>query len=133
MAENKEQHDPSDVEKTTNETVHLEHGADGKLISNAQLLDNFDPKLVKSVNRKVDWRLIPAVTAMYAVSLMDRNNLSNMVIAGMTVDLDIVTGYGYNLSNMSFFITYTIFAAAMVALCRKVGPRWFIPTICFLW
>lgn len=34
--------------------------------------DGFDPKDVKRVMRKVDWRLLPILTAMYTVSQLDR-------------------------------------------------------------
>ena len=111
----------------------LEHGPDGKVESDPRLLAEFDDAVVSKIKRTIDFRLLPVVTIMYAISLMDRTNLGNLAIAGMTKDLDILKGYGYNLSNMSFFITYITFAPAMVALCRWMGPRWFLPVVCFIW
>lgn len=86
-----------------------------------------DPKLSARLRHAIDWRLIPALGAMYGISLMDRKNVSNAAIAGMLVDLKMGRGMGYNLVNLCFFITYVLCQPFMVILCRKVGPRHFLP------
>lgn len=57
--------------------------------------DAFDKKELAIIRHKIDWRLIPALGAMYGIALMDRNNLPNAAIAGMLVDLNMATGSGY--------------------------------------
>lgn len=57
--------------------------------------DAVDTKELATIRHKVDWRLIPALGAMYGIALMDRNNLPNAAIAGMLVDLNMTTGPGY--------------------------------------
>ena len=47
--------------------------------------------------------------------------------AGMLVDLHLYKGPGYNIMNMSFFITYVALQPLMILICRKVGPRIFLP------
>jgi MFS family permease len=64
---------------------------------------------------------------------MDRNNLPNAAIAGMLVDLNMVTGPGYNINNMAFFITYIALQPLMIIVCRKMGPRIFLPLCCLFW
>ncbi len=86
-----------------------------------------DPKVSARLRHAIDWRLIPALGAMYGISLMDRKNVSNAAIAGMLVDLKMGRGMGYNLVNLCFFITYVLCQPFMVVLCRKVGPRFFLP------
>ena len=86
-----------------------------------------DPKVSARLRHAIDWRLIPALGAMYGISLMDRKNVSNAAIAGMLVDLNMRRGMGYNLVNLCFFITYVLCQPFMVILCRKVGPRYFLP------
>ncbi|OAX80470.1 hypothetical protein ACJ72_05198 [Emergomyces africanus] len=93
----------------------------------------FTPKEAAAIRRRIDLRLIPALGLMYGISLMDRKNVSNAAIAGMRQDLDLLEGYRYSLITLSFFITYVIFQPAMTVLCRKVGPRIFLPGICLLW
>ncbi|KAF2023901.1 hypothetical protein EK21DRAFT_19227, partial [Setomelanomma holmii] len=82
---------------------------------------------------KVDWRLIPALGAMYGISLMDCKNVSNAAIAGMLKNLDMGKGYGYNLVNLCFFITYVLCEPFVIIIRRKVGPRWFLPGIYIAW
>jgi sugar phosphate permease len=101
--------------------------------SHPDQLASFDRVEVHKITRIIDTRLVPVVTIMYAISLMDRTNLGNLAIAGMSKDLNILTGYGYNLSNMTFFITYILFQPLLVLVCRKMGPRWFLPMITALW
>jgi len=38
--------------------------------------DDLDPVVVRKLLRKIDWRLMPGLGLLYAVSLIDRVNLS---------------------------------------------------------
>jgi hypothetical protein len=62
--------------------------------------------------RKVDWRLIPILTAMYCVSLIDRTNLS-LARQGneMHMDRELGTNQGnrYSIITLTFFVPYIIF------------------------
>jgi len=48
-----------------------------------------DPELERAVKRKLDWNLVPLVTALYLLSFLDRSNIGNAKIAGMSKDLDL--------------------------------------------
>lgn len=108
------------------EKAHFEHVDD-------EAHDGFSPKRAAAIRRRIDLRLIPALGFMYGISLMDRKNVSNAAIAGMREDLDLLEGYRYSLITLCFFITYVIFQPPMTVICRKVGPRIFLPGICLLW
>lgn len=95
--------------------------------------DASDKKTAATIRHRVDWRLIPALGAMYGIALMDRKNVSNATIAGMLVDLKLTSSPGYNLVNMCFFITYILLQPLMIFICRKVGPRFFLPAVCLAW
>jgi sugar phosphate permease len=111
---------------------HIEHIEKG-LHSPSTSSDEIDTKLAAKLRHRVDWRLIPALGAMYGISLMDRKNVSNAAVAGMLKDLKMSKGYGYNLVNLCFFITYVLCQPFMIIICRKVGPRFFLPGICIAW
>ena len=119
----------------------LEDKKDIDHVENASRLSNHDneanerftPRQAASIRRRIDFRLIPALGFMYGISLMDRKNVSNAAIAGMRVDLDLLEGYRYSLITLTFFITYVIFQPPMTVVCRKIGPRLFLPGICLLW
>ncbi|KAF2017231.1 MFS general substrate transporter [Aaosphaeria arxii CBS 175.79] len=119
-------------EEAVERLEHVEKGF-GEERSLSTSSTEFDPKESASIRHRIDWRLIPALGAMYGISLMDRKNVSNAAIAGMLKDLKMSKGYGYNLVNMCFFITYILLQPFMIVLCRKIGPRFFLPGICILW
>ena len=52
------------------------------------ILDHFSPADHKRIKKTLDLRLILTLGLMYCVSLMDRTNMPNANIAGMTVELD---------------------------------------------
>ncbi|TKX19387.1 MFS transporter-like protein 158 [Elsinoe australis] len=116
-------HDSIDKEKT----AQIED------VSSAEELFHYTPKEAAKIRHRIDWRLIPALGLMYGVSLMDRKNVSNAYIAGMRADLNLRVGVRYSLITLVFFITYTLFQPPMTVLCRKIGPRIFLPGICLAW
>ncbi|MCJ1474138.1 hypothetical protein MMC13_002796 [Lambiella insularis] len=67
-----------------------------------------DPEAEKRVVRKLDFRVTPLVTALYLVSFLDRSNIGNARIAGMTDDLEL-TGKRYTWLLNMFYITYILF------------------------
>jgi hypothetical protein len=83
------------IEKAEPTTMEVEAVPKLAEHSNPDQLAEFDPKRARSIRRKVDLRLLPALAFMYAICLIDRNNLAALALAGMTVELKIVTGYGY--------------------------------------
>lgn len=63
--------------------------------SHPDQLAQFDQKRAARIRHRIDWRLLPALSIMYAICLIDRNNMSGLAVAGMTVELDIVGGFEY--------------------------------------
>lgn len=120
-------------EELVSQVENVEKGLSGERSPSSTGSTDFDPKVAAKIRHRIDWRLIPALGAMYGISLMDRKNVSNAAIAGMLKDLKMTRGYGYNLVNMCFFITYILFQPFMIVICRKMGPRLFLPGICILW
>ncbi|KAK7211188.1 hypothetical protein V2G26_018366 [Clonostachys chloroleuca] len=83
--------------------------------------------------RRIDWRLINITGWLYAISLIDRTNLSAAAVAGMKVDLDMTVGFRYSLVALVFFISYIVFQLPATVFCRKMGPKSFLSTIVLLW
>lgn len=57
--------------------------------------DQFSYKAQRKIIHRIDRRLVVMMGAIYCVSLIDRTNLSNAAIAGMTPDLDLNVGFRY--------------------------------------
>lgn len=59
--------------------------------TDSNILDNeFTPAEQKRIIQRIDRRLVTTVGVMYCVSLMDRTNLGNAIIAGMGTELMLV-------------------------------------------
>lgn len=126
------------------EQIHLENVMDGikdgveadaqnatvdKIEDQAQ----YSAKELHGILRRIDLRVVPALGLMFGISLMDRSNISAAIIAGMEKDLHLQVGYRYSLIILCFFITYVIVQIPMTIVCRKLGPRYFLPGVCGLW
>lgn len=62
----------------------------------------------KALMRKIDIRLLPGVTLLYLMSFLDRSNVSNARIEGLTEDTN-MTGNQYLTGLTLFFIGYVLF------------------------
>ncbi|KAK6406345.1 hypothetical protein LTR95_018673 [Oleoguttula sp. CCFEE 5521] len=58
-----------------------------------------------AVIRKLDYRLLPLVFVLYSLAVLDRSNLGNARLAGMTKDINL-EGNRYNLLGTIFYIAY---------------------------
>ena len=69
---------------------------------------NGRPDVEKRVIRKMDFRIVPLVTALYVLAFLDRSNIGNAKIAGMEEDLHL-EGNRYQWLLTIFYITYILF------------------------
>jgi MFS family permease len=76
--------------------------------------------------------LIPWLCLLYLASFLDRTNIGNAKIAGLTKDLH-MTGSQYNLTLTIFFISYAGFEPLTQILLKRFRPSIFIPVIMTLW
>ncbi|EXJ68736.1 uncharacterized protein A1O5_08530 [Cladophialophora psammophila CBS 110553] len=96
-------------------------------------IQRFSPEEQKKILRRIDWRILPIVGAVYFISIMDRNNLGSAAIAGMTKDLELSVGMRYSILTLSFFPTYILFELPSTVVIRWITPRWHLSTICLTW
>ncbi|GMK57426.1 hypothetical protein CspeluHIS016_0402600 [Cutaneotrichosporon spelunceum] len=119
---------PEDIEDHRSRQTDIDHG--------------FDPKEVSATVRKVDFRLIPILSALYCISLIDRTNLSLARAANnlqMNYDLQLTnpdgTSYGnrYGLATVMFFIPYIILEVPSQLGLRKFGAKLWLGSATVLW
>ncbi|KAI4233005.1 MAG: hypothetical protein L6R40_007211 [Gallowayella cf. fulva] len=110
-------------------------GSDGETRSSIDI-DN-DPiysyKEQRAIIHRIDRRLVVTLGLIYCMSQIDRGNLGNASIAGMTDELALNVGYRYSIIVLVFFPTYVIFQPPSTVLTRKLGPRIFLASITLLW
>ncbi|KFZ15703.1 hypothetical protein V502_05446 [Pseudogymnoascus sp. VKM F-4520 (FW-2644)] len=88
---------------------------EAQLTDALQLGDDLDAKVVRKLIRKIDLRIMPALGMLYAVSLIDRVNLSVARIAGMDDDLQLSVGDSVVTIGMGFTNTW-----GQLLACRAI-------------
>ncbi|KAK3402682.1 major facilitator superfamily domain-containing protein [Sordaria brevicollis] len=86
----------------------------------------------KSLLRKLDIRLLPAVGILYLLSFLDRSNVGNARIEGLADDLG-MTGNQYLTGLTLYFIGYVIFEIPCNIVLKRTTPRFWLPTLTILW
>ncbi|KIX09395.1 uncharacterized protein Z518_00474 [Rhinocladiella mackenziei CBS 650.93] len=89
-----------------------------------------DPVLDARVRRKLDYRLLPILTLIYLFAFIDRSNAGNARVLGMGEDLQL-DGYRFNIGLSGFYVTYILLEVPANILCKKVGPKVWIPFLAF--
>lgn len=90
-----------------------------------------------AIDRKLVWRLdlmmIPWLSLLYLLAFLDRTNIGNAKISGLT-DPPSQGGLGlttqqYNSSLTIFFVSYAVFEPLTNILLKRMRPSIFIPII----
>ncbi|KFY04986.1 hypothetical protein O988_00359 [Pseudogymnoascus sp. VKM F-3808] len=126
-------------EKIVGDTTHVDDShastlSDPKMDGNEQSERVVDFSQVDEAKtlRKMDIRLIPALTILYLLSFLDRGNIGNANIQGLSDDLGLSDSQ-YNLCLTVFFFTYCFFEIPSNLLLKKFRPSIYLPTIMVLW
>ncbi|CAD6586114.1 MAG: hypothetical protein ASARMPREDX12_002272 [Alectoria sarmentosa] len=85
----------------------------------------------RALVRKIDWRLLPILCAIYIMAFLDRVNIGNAVIYGLEKDLKL-TGTQYNTALTVFFVPYVLFEIPSNVLLRRLRPHVWLPICMFL-
>lgn len=91
-----------------------------------------DRQIEKQLVHKLDWRLAPLFAALYFIAYLDRSNIGNAAVAGMTTSLRL-TGPQYSTAVSVFFATYVPLELPIVLAMQKMGPHRAIALMCFGW
>ncbi len=87
----------------------------------------------KRILRKIDFRLLPLVVALHAISLVDRTNISVARISGMDGDLKLETGERVSIVTSTFFIGYILFNIPSNIVIRGLGAARFLGATTVAW
>lgn len=84
------------------------------------------------MSRRLDRRLLPGVSMLYLLSFLDRSNVANARLDGLTKDLHI-TGDQYLTGLTVFFLGYISLEVVWNLILKRVGPRIWLPSITLAW
>lgn len=86
----------------------------------------------KALYRKIDMRLMPILTLMYLCSFLDRGNIGNAKLQGLTTQLNL-TGNKYNIALTMYFVPYCLFECPANLVLKKFRPSRWLPGITLAW
>lgn len=92
---------------------------------------NTDPD-DKKLLRKLDFYLIPTMTVLYLLSFLDRVNIGQAKLNGLTETLAL-SSVKYNTCLSVFFITYILFEIPSNLALKVFRPSRWIPIIMIFW
>ncbi|KAF2119655.1 major facilitator superfamily domain-containing protein [Lophiotrema nucula] len=83
---------------------------------------------------KVDYRLVPTLALLYLVAFVDRSNIGNAKIAGLTEDLHMpAKSLQYNTAVTLFFVPYTLLEVPSNIVLKMMRPSHWIAILMFSW
>ncbi|KAL1999602.1 hypothetical protein VTN02DRAFT_4287 [Thermoascus thermophilus] len=80
----------------------------------------------------MDLHLIPILSLLYLLSFLDRGNIGNAKIEGLTEELNL-TGSQFNWCLTVFFFTYAAFEIPSNLLLKRFKPSIWLPSIMIAW
>ncbi|KAL2009378.1 hypothetical protein VTN00DRAFT_7572 [Thermoascus crustaceus] len=86
----------------------------------------------KALLRKLDLRLLPPVTLLYLLSFLDRSNVGNAKLEGLTEDLN-MSGNQYLNGLTLYFVGYVLFEIPCNIVLKRTTPRFWLPTLTLVW
>ncbi|KAG1821238.1 MFS general substrate transporter [Suillus variegatus] len=101
-------------------------------IEEKQIVEELNPGERARILRKLDWHLLPFVSLLYMLSFLDRANVGNAKVAGMSKDLNLI-GLRYNIAAAVFFILYSFAEVPSNIALKLFRPSRWIPIIMLAW
>ncbi|KAG2226536.1 hypothetical protein INT45_014280 [Circinella minor] len=111
-----------DTEKGTSTVKGYDSSSDN------QEYEPLTDKEYKRLRWKLDLRIVPFCGLLYLCSFLDRSNIGNAKIAGITKHLGISDDQ-FNVALSIFFVGYVIFEIPSNLMLKKVGPNIWIPLV----
>lgn len=72
---------------------------------------------------KIDLHVIPFLCIMYLLAFLDRVNIANANVFGLSTELDLNRNNRYNIALVIFFVPYILFEIPSNILLKKMKPR----------
>lgn len=86
----------------------------------------------RALRWKLDRHIAPVAMMLYLIAFLDRSNIGNAAVGGMTTDLNFPPN-GLSVATSVFYATYVAFETPATVLLRSLRPSFFIPGIVIVW
>ncbi|KAE9377036.1 major facilitator superfamily protein [Stipitochalara longipes BDJ] len=101
-------------------------------VEKVTLDEAIDPIAEKKLLWKVDCHVVPPLLILFLLAFLDRVNIGNAKIQGMTKELHMV-GQDYSIALFIFFIPYILLEVPSNIIIRKIAPSTWLCGIMFCW
>jgi sugar phosphate permease len=82
--------------------------------------------------RKIDLHLLPILFVLYMFAFLDRVNIGNAKIQGLTTELH-MSGEQYNIASMILFVPYIVLEVPSNLLMKRIKPSMWLSGLMFGW
>ncbi|KAI1490830.1 MFS transporter-like protein [Biscogniauxia mediterranea] len=117
--------DSGDIAKA--EDAQVEHSR----IDEADL--ELDTELSRKLDHKFDRHIVPWIFGIWLFAFIDRSNIGNARIVGLTEDLGISTGTAYNVALLVFYIPYVLVDVPSNWMVKHVKAGLYLPALITAW
>ncbi|KXJ94864.1 major facilitator superfamily domain-containing protein [Microdochium bolleyi] len=93
---------------------------------------HIDPEAEHRLLRKIDLHVYPILFVIYMLSFLDRINISNARIQGLTEDLN-MHGNDFNIALFVYFVPYILLEIPSNMIFRRFRPAVYLSTLMFCW
>ncbi|KAJ9106919.1 hypothetical protein QFC20_003928 [Naganishia adeliensis] len=100
----------------------------------AQILSDEDlsPEEEKALLRRIDIKILPLVTALYLLSFLDRTNIGQANVAGLSTDLGLSSSQ-YQVALVVFFVGYIVIELPFNLMLKRFKPPMVIGISMVIW
>ncbi|KAK1749707.1 major facilitator superfamily domain-containing protein [Echria macrotheca] len=102
-------------------------------LDSPELDTEIDPLAERKLLRKLDLVIWPVFFIIYMVAFLDRINISNAAIQGLTSELRLDEGNRFNVALFAYYSSYILLEIPSNMVIRKVRPSLYISSLMFLW
>lgn len=92
-----------------------------------------DPALEASITRRCDTHILPWIFILWLLAFIDRSNIGNARLDGLTTDLHMTTTTSYNTALAVFYTLYVLLDIPSNWVLKKVGGGWYLPALGVCW
>ena len=95
-------------------------------------IDGFTTAKERALLWKIDYHLIPILFVLYMFAFLDRVNIGNARIQGLTQDLK-MSGSMYNIASEILFVPYILLEVPSNLIIKRVRPSYWLSGLMFFW
>jgi MFS family permease len=92
-----------------------------------------DTVVEAKVTKKFDRRIVPWLFGLWLLAFIDRSNIGNARIDGLSTDLNLGTGPKYNTALAIFYVPYICVDVPSNWLIKRVGAGYYLPGLVIGW